>query len=83
MARPRRTFKSERTGQATLAMRSSPATTSLTQGQQDAPFNSGDTILVDDGSDATTIDGLVDDGYHKSHENKKGGKSLFPFRILW
>jgi len=42
---------------------------------QDQPTSTGNTILIDDSSDVTMTDSLVDEGYQTGQGNQKPSKS--------
>ena len=72
---PRKTFKSEPTGQTNLTIRQSPIAEGGTNMSQPAVTSYRKPFIVDDESDVTMADGFVDEGYSTNRENKQSGKS--------
>lgn len=74
MAR-RQSIKREFTQQPAIKMPDSFAPNKETHIQQDQLVSTGNTILLDNSSDVTMTDSLVDEGYQTGQGNKKISKS--------
>lgn len=74
MAR-RQSVKRESTQQPAVVPQDSFATNNENQTQQDQSVSTGNTILLDDSSEMTMTDSLVDEGYHTGQGNKTISKS--------
>lgn len=74
MAR-RQPLKREFTQQPAIIMPDSFAPNNETQIQQEQLISTGNTILLDNSSDVTMTDSVVDEGYQTGQGNKKISKS--------
>ncbi len=70
MAR-RQPVKREVTQQPATVTQDSFAASGENHIQQDQPISTGKTILIDDSSDVTMTDSLVDEGYQTGQGNQK------------
>lgn len=74
MAR-RQAIKREATQQPAASVQDSLKADEASCAQHDQPVSTGNTISLDDSSDVTMTDGLVDEGYQIGNGKKMSGKS--------